>query len=132
MWHLSLDAKRMTILPSVWPVLSRNDQRDEGDYANAANPSRGNAPELQSLGQGFNVIEDRGSCGGEARNTLKESIDDGELTTKHQVRYGTEDTSCHPAACDDAKAFLDTHFFLWLCRDDSEKAAKCGRHRREY
>jgi len=110
-------------------VLCRDDQRDEGDDANAAHPCGGDAPKLQTFGQRFNVVENGGPCGGEARDALKEGIDYSELTAEHQKRHGPKDTCRYPAACNDAIAVFNAHFLLGMGADDSKKPSQCRCHR---
>ena len=109
-------------------MLGGNDQRNEGDDADAAHPGRCDAPKLQAIGQGLNVVEDGGTCGGEARHTLEKGVDGRELTAENQKRYRPENASGNPASRDDAKAFFGAHVFLRFCGDDGKKSAEKSDH----
>ena len=57
----------------------RQDHQREHHHAHTANPRRRHAPELQSAGQGFDIVQDRRSGGREARDALEPGVDQREL-----------------------------------------------------
>ncbi len=71
-------------LETVWACI-RHDQKQEGHDAKASDVMCRRAPEDQAARQGLYVIKDGGASGRVAGNTLKPSIDKGELPSPQDI-----------------------------------------------
>ena len=107
----------------------RQDHQREHHHAHTADPRRRHAPELQSAGQGFDIVQDRRSGGREARDALEPGVDQRELPAPDQVGEHRHDAGHEPRPDDDAEPLL-VGDLLALAHEDQRKGAQQGREQR--
>ena len=70
--------------------------------------------------QTFYIIEDGGTCGGEARHGLKEGVGEIGDIASDEERQGAEETEQSPCQCDDKERVASAHGVGGLSTEVSE------------
>ena len=87
----------------------RKESDGEQYNAQSSNPLRQTSPEKQSVGQGFDVVEDSGSGGRESRHRFEKGIGDGGNVTAEIERKHSKNGEQQPAYRYDAIAVASVH-----------------------
>ena len=102
-------------------VFRRRYYGNEGDDPYTSYPCGSNPPEEQTVGEGFYIIQDRSTGGGEAGNALEKSVHGAELPTIHHIGDGPEKAGKDPGESDDEEAFASSDTFLLWDENQGEK-----------
>ena len=70
--------------------------------------------------QTFHIVENGGTCGGEARHRLEEGIGEIGYVAAYEERQGAEETEQSPCQCDDKEGVASAHGVGCLSAEVSE------------